>query len=128
MPRSHTRRAALAAVALVPAAAQSSGAGIQLHVDLEVDPTREKEMLDNYRTIFHPAIRKQPGFLDVKMLKFREAMVGGPSAFNYRLLISFRTEEQRRTWVASDLHQRAWPTIEKCLKGAKYQPWLYDIA
>ncbi len=126
-----TRRASIlgtAAAAVGMAEAQSGAMGIQLHVDLEVDPAKEKEMLDNYRKVFRPAIRKQPGFVDVQMLKFREAMVGSAGAFNYRLLIGFRTEEQRKAWVANDEHQRVWPTIERCLKGTKYQPWLYDVA
>jgi heme-degrading monooxygenase HmoA len=119
--------AGMAGAAAALAQAQTGNA-IQLHVDLEVDPAKEKEMLANFRRVFQPAIRKQPGFVEVKLLKFREAMVGSPGAFNYRLLISFRTEEQRKAWVAHDDHQRAWPTIESCLKGAKYRPWLYDIA
>jgi len=33
---------------------------IELHVDLSVDPAKEQEMLNNFRTIFRPAARKQP--------------------------------------------------------------------
>ncbi|MEZ5354684.1 MAG: hypothetical protein R2762_18780 [Bryobacteraceae bacterium] len=119
---------ALAAGALPPASAQARAKPIQLHVDLEVDPAKEKQMLANYGKLFRPAIRKQPGFVEVKLLKLRQAMMGNPGGFNYRLLISFQTEEQRKAWVANDEHQRVWPTIEQCLKGAKYQPWLYDVA
>ena len=117
----------LTAAAALPAAA--AGNPIQLHVDLEVDPAREKELLKNFAATFRPAITKQPGFVDVKLLKFRKAMAGDPpKSWNYRLLISFQTEEQRVKWVATDTHQKVWPTIEKCLKGAKYQPLLYDVA
>ncbi len=121
----------LAAVAAGSAAVPSEAAvnPIQLHVDLEVDMAKEKELLANFRNTFKPTISKQPGFVEVKLMKFRKAMVGnGPGNWNYRLLISFQTEEQRTKWVAADDHQRAWPTIEKCLKGAKAAAWLYDIA
>lgn len=110
----------------IPAAAAANP--IQLHVNLEVDPAKEAEFAANFKKIFQPTIRKQNGFVEVKLLKFRKAMVGsGPGAFNYRLLISFQTEELREKWVASADHQVAWPTLEKCLKGAKYVPWLYDV-
>ena len=116
-----------AAAAAIPAGAAANP--IQLHVDMEVDPAKEKEMLKNFAATFRPAISKQPGFVDVKLLKFRKAMAGDPPKnWNYRLLISFQTEEQRVKWVATDLHQQVWPTIERCLKGAKYQPLLYDVA
>jgi heme-degrading monooxygenase HmoA len=126
-----TRRQSMMTLTAAAAALPASAAGnpIQLHVDLEVDLGKEKEMLKNYTGTFRPAITKQPGFVDVKLLKFRKAMAGEPpKSWNYRLLISFQTEEQRVRWVATDLHQKVWPTIESCLKGAKYQPLLYDVA
>jgi heme-degrading monooxygenase HmoA len=117
--------AALGAGAALPA--QAAGKPIQLHCDLEVDPAQEKTMVANYEKTFRPAISKQPGFVDVKLLKFRKAIMGDPPSKSfYRLIISFATEEQRVTWVAHDDHQRAWPTIEKTLKGAKLVAWLYD--
>lgn len=113
------------AVAALPASAATNP--IQLHVDLEVDPAREKEMVANYAQQFRPTIRKQPGFADVKLLKLRSAVAGPkPGNATYRLIISFQTEEQRQKWVATDEHQRVWPTIEKTLKGAKYGALLYD--
>ena len=118
---------ALGVTAALPAAAASNP--IQLHVDLEVDPAKEKDLVANFQKTFQPTIRKQPGFVEVKLLKFRKAMAGaGPAKSTYRLLISFQTEEQRVTWVASDDHQKAWPTIERNLTGAKFTAWLYDIS
>ena len=58
----------------LPAAA---GSAIQLHVEMEVDPAREKELLANYRQTFRPAISKQPGFVEVKLMKFRSVASGG---------------------------------------------------
>ena len=118
----------LAAGAVLPAGKAATANPIQLHVDLEVDPAREQEMLKNFRETFSPAIKKQPGFVDVRLLKLRTALAGkAPANSKYRLLISFQTEEQRQKWVASDLHQKVWPTIENTLKGSKYTALLYDI-
>jgi len=92
-----------------------------------VDPAREKEMLENYRKIFRPTISKQPGFVAVRLLKLRLEKRGkAPANCPYRLIISFQTEEQRLTWVATDDHQRAWPTVERTLKGGLFSALLYD--
>jgi heme-degrading monooxygenase HmoA len=123
----HTLAAASAA-AMFPLEAAPVNA-IQLHVDLEVDPAKEKTLVATFKSTFEPTIRKQKGFVDVKLLKFRQDMTGKPPGrFNYRLLISFQTEELRQQWVASADHQRVWPEMEKNLTGQKYVPLLYDIA
>jgi heme-degrading monooxygenase HmoA len=96
---------------------------IQLHVDLDVDAMLEQQLLGAFRDTFSPAIRTQPGFLDVRLLKRRSEQAD----LNYRLLISFESEELRQRWVASDLHQEVWPAIERTLKGGKYVATLYDI-
>lgn len=117
---------ALAGAAL--SAAETAGAPIQLHVDLEVDPAKEKELLANFGKVFRPAIRKQPGFVDVKLLKLRSALAGkAPANCVFRLLISFQTEALRLQWVKSADHQKAWPTLENTLKGAKTIVLLYDV-
>jgi heme-degrading monooxygenase HmoA len=101
---------------------------IQLHLDLEVDPALEQELVDSFRKTFEPAIRKQPGFVEVRLLHLRTEILGKmPAGVHYRLLISFETEEQRQTWIATDLHQEVWPAIERTLKGAKYSVFLFDI-
>jgi hypothetical protein len=43
------------------ALAAGPGHPIQLHVDLAVDPAKEKEMLHNFETIFRPEAAKHPG-------------------------------------------------------------------
>lgn len=122
-----TLASAIPALSLTAAAAAPANP-IQLHVDLEVDPAKAAALEANFKKVFRPTISKQPGFVDVRLLKFRKAMMGeGPKTSFYRLLISFQTEEQRVTWVASADHQKAWPTIEGQLKGAKFGAWLYDI-
>ena len=119
-----------AMAAALPAARMAKGATappIKLHCDLELDPAREKEMLDTYHKLFRPAIIKQPGFVSVTLLKLRSEIQGkAPVGCPYRLVISFQKEEQRLKWVASDLHQRVWGAMEKTFVGQKFSALLYD--
>lgn len=100
---------------------------IQLHVDLEVDPAKEADLVKTFKSVFKPTISKQPGFVDVKLMKLRSVPVGTPPATKWRLLISFTTEELRLKWVATDDHQRVWPQMEKNLTGKKFSAALYDL-
>ena len=100
---------------------------IQLHVDMSVDPTKEKDLKKNFKEIFEPAMAKQPGFLHVYMLKLREAKAGkAPEGVNYRLVINFKSEEERLNLVKSNHHQSAWPPIEGTFKVKGYKAILYD--
>ena len=45
----------LAGATITAAHAAPSAHPIQLHVDLSVDPAKEKELLHNFETIFRPA-------------------------------------------------------------------------
>ena len=96
------------------------GNPIELHVDLDVEPTKEKDLVSTFHTVFEPTISKQPGFVSVSLLKLRGAVM------SYRLVISFETEEQRVAWVATADHQRVWPQMEKNLKGVKFTAALWD--
>lgn len=115
------------AVSQISSLAAPAGHPIQLHVDLAVDPAREKEMLHNFETIFRPAASKQPGYLDAKMCKLRSAIAGtAPAGCNYRFVLIFATEELRQKWVATDTHRKVWPTIENTLSSKNYNVLLYD--
>src|SRR5947207_9746256 len=82
--------------------AAGPGHPIQLHVDLSVDPAKEQEMLHNFKTIFRPAASKQPGYIDVQMLKLHSALQGNaPQGVNYRFVLRYASEELRQKWVAS---------------------------
>lgn len=119
----------LLAAGLASTAVRSADAGhpIQLHVDLSVDPAKEKEMLKNFETIFRPAASKQPGYIDVKMLKLRSTVQGkAPAGVNYRFALTFQSEELRQKWIASDIHQKVWPTIENTLTTKSYTVLLFD--
>ena len=104
------------------------GRAIQLHLDLAVDPAREKEMLHNFETIFRPEAVRHQGYIDVKMLKLRTALQGSaPSGINYRFSLTYRSEELRQKWVASPEHKRVWPTIENTLSSKNYTVLLFDV-
>ena len=128
MNRRKAVTAALASLtALTAQSKKSADKTIQLHVDMMVDPAKEKELKKNFKDIFKPAMAKQPGYLHVYMLKLREAKAGkAPEGSNYRLVINFRSEEDRLNWVKSNDHQSAWPTIEGTFKVKSYTAILYD--
>ena len=88
---------------------------------------KEKQLLDAYVKTFAPAMKRQPGFTDTKLLKLNPVKKApGPVGANYRLLVCFHTEEQRIAWVASEDHKKAWPLIEACVTG--FAATLYDIS
>ncbi len=62
------------------------------------------------------------------MLKLRSTLQGkAPAAVNYRFALTFQSEELRQKWVASDLHQKVWPTIENTLSRKDYTVMLFDV-
>ncbi|MBO0701787.1 MAG: antibiotic biosynthesis monooxygenase [Candidatus Dormibacteraeota bacterium] len=88
-----------------------------LHVELQVKAGSEEALVDTYRSTFRPAISKQGGFEAVRLLR----PVDAPG---YRLVIEFSQEEQRLSWVASDLHQQVWPQVEA--HCSEYTPNLFQ--
>jgi antibiotic biosynthesis monooxygenase (ABM) superfamily enzyme len=109
--------------------AQAGGKSIELHVDLDVDPAKEKEMLQLFHGEFRAAASKQPGFIDTKMLKLRSALQGtAPPSANYRFVLRFQSEEQRQAWVATPIHQKLWPRMEQTLVSKRYTVLLYDVS
>ncbi len=101
---------------------------IELHVDLAVDPAKERDMLEIFHRSFRPAASRQPGFIDAKMLKLRAAKRGAaPPGANYRFVLLFATEEQRQAWVATPVHQKTWPLIVATLTNPDYAALLYDL-
>jgi heme-degrading monooxygenase HmoA len=127
------RRDCLKAVAALAGVAGARAAGaehpIQLHVDLVVDPAKEKEMLRIFQSAFRPAASQQAGFIDAKMLKLRSALKGsGPAGANYRFVLVFASEELRQKWIATDIHKKVWPAIEATLASKEYTVLLYDAA
>ena len=102
---------------------------IQLHMDLAVDPAKEQEMLNHFETIFKPAAVKQPGYIEVEMLKLNSVPIGkAPAGMNYRFSLKYQSEALRQKWVNSDTHKKVWPTIEKTLSSRDYTVILFDVA
>jgi hypothetical protein len=88
----------------------------------------EQEMLSNFEKIFRPIAKKQPGYIDLKMLKLREAIRGGaPAGGTFRFVLDFESEELRQKWIASAAHAMGWPTIEDTLSDKNFNILLYDI-
>ena len=116
-------------MARAASAAEAPGGRIQLHLDLTVDPAKEKEMLRRFHESFKVTASKQPGYIDVQMLKLRATLKGpAPAGANYRFALTFQSEELRQKWVASADHARVWPPIEETLANNHYNVLLYDLA
>jgi heme-degrading monooxygenase HmoA len=81
-----------------------------LHVDLKARPDSTRNLVNNFREVFKPAISSQPGFEHVLLLQ------SGTDQNGFRLVIAFQDEPSQKKWVATDLHQEVWPKIEtNCL-------------
>lgn len=130
MQRRTYLKTVLAASAGTPfGGAQGQHPPIQLHVDLTVDAAREKEFVRNFHAIFQPAASKQPGYLDVRILKLRTTMAGKPPGdANYRFVLTFQSEELRQKWVATEVHKKVWPELEKTFRHKEYTTLLFDAA
>ena len=100
---------------------------IMLHVDLAVNPAKEKEMLQNFEKVFRPAAVKFPGFIDVKMIKLRSAVMGSaPPGVNYRFVLTYQSEELRQKWVTSDNIKRCGPR-SRIRSRQKITVLLFDV-
>ena len=100
-----------------------------LYCDLAVDPRREQEMLDHFHRDFKPAAEKFDGYLDVKIVRLRKVIQGGPAPaerINFRFQLTYESEEKRQRWIASDVHARVWPLIENTLIDKGYLVLLTD--
>jgi len=102
---------------------------IVLYCDLAIEPGREEEVLNFFHREFKPAAERFDGYIDVKMVKFRRVMQGGPpppKGINYRFQLTYESEEKRQRWIASDVHSRVWPPIEKLVTNQDYIVLLTD--
>src|SRR4051812_33735616 len=121
--RTHLKALLLAPLGLSLGQAQVRTANpIHLFVEMEVDPASEKEMLNNFHNIFVPEAKKHPGFISVKLMKFRQVMQANITTANYRFELEFESEELRQKWIKTPEHKRVWPTVEKFIKSQKDYP------
>ena len=141
--RTHLKALLVAPLGLSNSEAQSKAAKpIHLFAEMQVDPAREKEMLDNFHTpaagadshgqyaLLLPLVVKKRMMknLDIKrMMKFQKVMQGDATPTNYRFELEFESEALRQKWINSPEHKRVWPTVEKFIKSQKdYPVVLYD--
>ena len=69
---------------------------------MDVAPDKEQEMLNLFHNQFVPEAVKHEGYIRVKMLKKRSALMGSaPVNHNYRFELEFENEELRQQWIAS---------------------------
>jgi hypothetical protein len=118
----------IAFAAIAPASTHVRGP-IVLYCDLAIDTVREQEMLNHFHGVFKPAAQKFDGFLDLKMLKLRQIIQGGPApakGINYRFQLTYESEEKRQRWIASPTHSRVWPPIENTALNKDYLVLLTD--
>lgn len=115
-----------AGITATVASAAPVGRPIQLHCDLAVDPKREQEMLDNFEKTFRPVARKQPGFIDLKMLKLKTA-IRGAAPLKYRFELTMQSEELRQKWIATEAHAKAWPLIENTLTDKEFSITVFEV-
>ena len=101
---------------------------VRLYVEMDVEPTQEREMLDLFHGQFVPEAVRHEGYIRVKLLKRRTVIQGtAPANHNYRFELEFESEELRQRWIASPGHQRVWPPIERFIKTQRTYPVvLYD--
>ena len=117
----------LAAAGTAAARAAETPRHIQLHLDLAVDPAKEQEMLRYFDKVFRPTARKQPGYIDLKMLKLKQAIRGGaPPGGSLRFVLTFVSEELRQKWIATAAHEKVWPAIENTLTDKNFNILVYD--
>jgi antibiotic biosynthesis monooxygenase (ABM) superfamily enzyme len=126
------RRACLATLASAALAPTTRAADpvqpIQVHVDMSVDPAKEKLMLQHFEQDFKPAAVKFPGYIDVKIVRLRSAFQGkAPAGLNYRFVLTYQSEALRQKWIASDIHQKVWGMIEGTMRNKDYAVLLFDV-
>ena len=117
------------AMAAPPTPGASGKGPIVLYCDLAVDPAREQEMLHHFHHDFKPVAERFDGYIDLKMLKIRKVVQGGPppsKGVNYRFQLTFESEEKRQIWIASEVHRKNWPLVENTVIDKNYLTLLTD--
>jgi heme-degrading monooxygenase HmoA len=100
----------------------------QLHFEVADDKRGEFEK--TYTEVFEPALRKQKGFQNVKLLRlFAPAQVAeieaSPTESNYQINFVFDSEASRRVWAKSPEHDVAWPKLSSIAEKAIWRG--YDL-
>ena len=83
-----------------------------------------------YAQVFEPALRKQAGFQNAKLIRFYAPSVAAeieatPTEMNYQVNFVFDSEASRRVWSKSVDHDVAWPKFSGLAKKAEWRG--YDL-
>jgi heme-degrading monooxygenase HmoA len=82
-----------------------------LHVDLQAKSGSRASLERTFLETFRPAISAQEGFAGVSLLRSKE------NENDYRLVIAFNSQDLQQKWVATEVHQRVWPQMERHCVG-----------
>ena len=102
-----------------------------LQMDFVVTKEKSKDFEKMYSSIYVPALKLQKGYLGSKLIRlfadnYEKEILGEPSTYNYQMQLYFASEEDRRHWVASDIHvKKAWPSAQALAKTVKWRG--YDV-
>ncbi|WP_114751092.1 cupin domain-containing protein [Pleomorphovibrio marinus] len=101
-----------------------------LQMDFVVSREDAEEFEKMYHSIYVPAMTVQQGYIESKLLRMyndqlSEEIEAEATNYNYQILISFDTEENRRKWVDSKQHDIAWPAATSLASEFKWRG--YDV-
>jgi heme-degrading monooxygenase HmoA len=96
----------------------------------EVADDKKAEFEKTYAQVFEPALKKQKGFQNVKLIRFyapaqAAEIEATPTEINYQINFVFDSEASRRVWSKSADHDVAWPKLSGLTKKAQWRG--YDI-
>ena len=99
---------------------------IALQMDFIVAKENAAAFEKMYYSIYVPAMTVQQGYVGSKLLRlFPETLAkeieAEPTTYNYQIQISFKTEQDRKDWVASAQHQIAWPAASSLASEYKWR-------
>ncbi len=89
---------------------------IVLQIQLSPDPGREDELDEAVRQRFLPAMSKQPGFVQAFLAgpcsqEVLAAVGAQKPSFKFQVTALWNSEEERKSWVARDIHQEVFGEV-----------------
>lgn len=78
---------------------------VELHIFLEPQPGKEKELYNAFLKNFKPAVSSQKGFVEAVLLKPHDSLRA------YTIALRFESEELRQRWASSEAHEDAFPRL-----------------
>jgi antibiotic biosynthesis monooxygenase (ABM) superfamily enzyme len=109
----------------------ADGKSILLQIYFKVAQERASEFEKMFDESYVPALRKQQGYIRSDLLrlfpeKTAKEIEAAATEFNYQMELVFDTEENRRKWVASREHAKAWPAASDMAEKFAWRG--YDVA